>query len=156
MPGSKRRALKNLLSPHSQPQSDTPSPSAASASGGLHPVADSGTSLSSITSGTSSIASNPNNYLTDEQLEQDLELEKMAERQEVIGTGQQASVDAPVGVKDGLPPAQTAPPPPPQDPIGLQGQMPGGAEAGGGKKKSSKQKFAERQVNIKLHVPGRY
>jgi len=160
MPGSKRRALKNLLSPHKSPSSDPP----------IHP-AESGASLSSITSAqsASSIASNPANYMTDQQLDTDLELAKMQQREKSIGHGG--------GVPDmeGLPPAETSvPPPAPQQAVGRQGEIvmglngdlilnpangaagasgvthePESMGAGGKKKKSSKQKFEERQARKK-------
>jgi len=69
MPGSKRRALKKLLSPNSSEPS-TP------AQNGLTPVDSS-----------ASIASNPSNYMSDEALQQDLEVEAMIERGQSIGTG---------------------------------------------------------------------
>lgn len=153
MPGSKRRALKNLLSPHKSPSSDSP----------IHP-AESGTSLSSITSAqsASSIASNPANYMTDQQLDTDLELAKMEKRTQSIGHG------GSVPELDSLPPAETSVPPPAPQQVRRQGEIvmglngdlmlnpangggvtsePESMGAGGKKKKSSKQKFEERQVS---------
>lgn len=164
MPGSKRRALKNLLSPSHHADK---SPSAATSSSAIHPV-DSNTSLASVSA--SSTASDPANYLTDQQLDADLELEKMSQRQNSIGTGQVPELDK-------LPPAERVPPPPPPKAVGRPGEVvmglngelmlnpandangqataatpPGGLSAGGAgaKKKSSKQKFEERQVSISV------
>jgi len=84
--------------------------------------------------------------MSDEKLEQDLELEKMRQREQGIGHG------------GGLPPAESAPPPAPSGMIGRQGELAGGQDGlsqagegvgGGGKKKSSKQKFEERQARKK-------
>lgn len=136
---------------------------------------DSSTSLSSLPpasnggmTSSSSIASNPNNYLSDEALEQDLALEEMASRQNSIGSGHHREED---GVPDlsslnlgnggtnghrssfsSLPP----PPPPKQAAAPTQvtaDQLAYGKEDSGGfgfkgKKKSSKQRFAERQVGV--------
>lgn len=131
MPGSKRRALKNLLSPHHSPAQKSGPPSGAP----LQPV-ESGASLASISSAQSgaSISSNPGNYMTDDQLETEMELAKMKERENSIGHG-------------GLPPAESTPPPPPQGQIGRQGDLASEGTGAGGKKKSSKQKFEERQVS---------
>lgn len=97
-----------------------------------------GAPIQPIESGDS-IASNPSNYLTDQQLEQDLVLEEMAEREHEIGhQGRSGStISAPPTV------------PAPEKPSGgmYGGNLFGHGGGGGGKKKGSKQKFAERQVS---------
>lgn len=102
-----------------------------------------GAPIQPIESGDS-IASEPGNYLTDRQLEQDLVLEEMAEREHEIGhQGRSGStVSAPPSL----------PPPPPSDKPsgGMYGGNIFGHGGGGGKKKGSKQKFAERQVSSSL------
>ena len=97
MPGSKRRALKKLLSPSSTPSSD-PVPSSSNS---LAPV-DSSTSAAS----GASIASDSRNYMTDTEIAQQVELEKMEMRKDSIGSGGPAPVDipgAPSGI-GGVPP----------------------------------------------------
>lgn len=170
MPGSKRRALKKLLSPNSSEPS-TP------AQNGLTPVDSS-----------ASIASNPSNYMSDEALQQDLEVEAMIERGQSIGTGdhraQNGLDDLSPSGHSGLPPppagaSATSPPtlgkgqnlnghrPPPPPPTGgmynpqqvtaeqlMFGNADNGGSGGGGKKKSSKQRFAERQVSAALVQSG--
>jgi len=100
-----------------------------------------GAPIQPIESGDS-IASDPSNYLTDQQLEQDLVLEEMAEREHEIGhQGRSGStVSAPPSI----------PAPAPEKPSGgmYGGNLFGHGHGGGGKKKSSKQKFAERQVRL--------
>lgn len=164
MPGSKRRALKKLLSPTSSPATGASSPSAD-----LTPVAS-----------ASSIASNPNNYMSDEALQQDLEVEEMMDRERSIGSGMNHVRDgvdlSPGGASTGSVPPPPPPklgsghdlnghrPPPPPPPHAAAMVPPqqmtaeqlmfgnggngggGGGGGGGGKKKSSKQRFAERQV----------
>jgi hypothetical protein len=102
-----------------------------------HILPGQGAPIQPIESGDS-IASNPSNYLTDQQLEQDLVLEEMTEREHEIGhQGRSGStVSAPPTV------------PAPEKPSGgmYGGNMFGHGGGGGGKKKGSKQKFAERQV----------
>lgn len=127
----------------------------------VHPVssAQSAQSAKSV----DSVASNPNNYMTDQQLEQDLELEAMADREQYIGNPPPPGQGVPPPMASGGPthsaPAQlpppssgSVPPPPPEEQksggmygSGLFGNHGNG---GGGKKKSSKQKFAERQVGL--------
>ena len=153
MPGSKRRALKKLLSPHSSP-AETPISSNTTAN-------ESGTS----------IASDPNNYMSDEAIQQDLAVEEMMDREKSIGSGMHRMQD---GVDSlGSSPANSMPPPPPGGFNGALGYMSPppppppkgggmypaqqmtadelmygeGPNSRGGKKKSSKQKFAERQVS---------
>jgi hypothetical protein len=98
-----------------------------------------GVPIQAIESGDS-IASDPSNYLTDQQLEQDLVLEEMTEREHEIGhQGRSGStVSAPPSI----------PVPAPEKPSGgmYGGNLFGHGGGGGGKKKGSKQKFAERQV----------
>jgi hypothetical protein len=101
-----------------------------------HILPGQGAPIQPIESGDS-IASNPSNYLTDQQLEQDLVLEEMTEREHEIGhQGRSGStVSAPPTV------------PAPEKPSGgMYGGNLFGHGHGGGKKKGSKQKFAERQV----------
>jgi hypothetical protein len=106
-----------------------------------HILPGQGAPIQAIESGDS-IASDPSNYLTDQQLEQDLVLEEMAEKEHEIGhQGRSGStVSAPPSV------------PAPEKSSGgmyggnLFGHGHGHGGGGGGKKKGSKQKFAERQV----------
>jgi hypothetical protein len=76
--------------------------------------------------------------MSDDKLQTELELEQMKRREKSIGHG-------------GLPSAESAPPPP-EGQIGRQGDLEGegSASVGGGKKKSSKQKFEERQVGLSI------
>lgn len=147
MPGSKRRALKKLLSPTSS-ASSTPN--------------QSGTSLSQQVSGTS-IASNPDNYMSDEALQQDLAVEEMLDREKSIGSGTHRAQDGVLdlayeGGASGAGMGSVPPPPPPAG-GGMYAPQQMTAEAlmfgdegggGGGKKKSSKQRHAERQVSTTL------
>lgn len=156
MPGSKRRALKKLLSPNSSP-ADAGSPSTSMITG-LRPV-DSASSAQSGASGTS-IASDSRNYLTDEQIaEQQSELDKMEARKDSIGGTPQSTGLTAGGSLDGVPPIDSLPgqsgeasralPPPPPPQQGMYGSAAvngNGNGGGGGGKKSSKQKFAERQA----------
>lgn len=203
MPGSKRRALKKLLSPHSEPSgTGASSPASDIAIPALSPSPSNGSQPITITapqapqekkrtsslrssfslsrsslkhgkpSATSiaSIASDPNNYLTDQQLQQDLAVEEMIEREDSIGTGDARQADG-VGelhVRNGLETGMSVPPPAgaelgsspsrqlsrsPPAPPPKTGLFHGGALTSGfggaGKKKSSKQKFEERQARKK-------
>ena len=122
---------------HHHHNSNSNSNSNSSGHSGLLPPGE-GAPIQPIESGDS-IASEPGNYLTDKQLEQDLVLEEMAERQDSIGH-QSVPVDNSSGI--------SAPPPPAEKPSGgMYGNAFGGGGGGGGKKKGSKQKFAERQVS---------
>ena len=148
-----KQKLKEVTSPSPPPPSDSStSNNHSSLSNLLHHKSNStstgqsgqlagGAPIQPIESGDS-IASNPSNYLTDQQLEQDLALEEMAEREHEIGhQGRSGStVSAPPSI----------PAPAPEKPSGgmYGGNMfgHGGGGGGRGKKKGSKQKFAERQV----------
>jgi len=148
-----KQKLKEVTSPSPPPPTDSStSNNHSSISNLLHHKSNStstgqsgqlagGAPIQPIESGDS-IASNPSNYLTDQQLEQDLALEEMAEREHEIGhQGRSGStVSAPPSI----------PAPAPEKPSGgmYGGNMfgHGSGAGGGGKKKGSKQKFAERQV----------
>lgn len=161
--------ISNLLHPNSHHKSHSTGQGVIS-NEPVHPV-NSAQSAQSV----DSVASNPNNYMTDQQLEQDLALEEMAERQDNIGhqpppppPGQgMQNLPPPPGPGANLGHSHSAPPqlppngsqaplPPPPAPVD-QGKSGGGmygnslfgngGNSGGGKKKSSKQKFAERQVS---------
>ncbi|WVQ81013.1 hypothetical protein IAT38_003120 [Cryptococcus sp. DSM 104549] len=145
MPGSKRRALKKLLSPNNS------SPSGSPASSNPIPVPASSTvdptSGTAPTSGISPPVDLPpavaNAGISPEEVQEDLVLEEMAEREKVIG-------------HQGASPAQAhalAQGSPASDASGASGGMYGGGMYGhgrgggrGGKKKSSRQKFEERQA----------
>lgn len=108
------------------------------------------------TNSASSIASDPSNYMTDQQLEQDLVVEEMVAREGQIGhqspLGHGERSGSTVSAPPQLPPsASSVPPPPPvsEKPSGgmYGGNMFGHGGGGGGKKKGSRQKFAERQVS---------
>lgn len=150
-----KQKLKEVTSPSPPPPTDSStSNNHSSISNLLHHKSNStstgqsgqlagGAPIQPIESGDS-IASNPSNYLTDQQLEQDLALEEMAEREHEIGhQGRSGSTVS-------APPSIPAPAPAPEKPSGgmYGGNMfgHGGGGGGGGKKKGSKQKFAERQV----------
>lgn len=168
--GSFAEGISNLLHPGSHHHKSNSTGQAQAQAPGVtsgepvHPI-------SSAQSGDS-VASNPNNYMTDEQLEQDLVLEEMAERQGSIGHQSPpggSGGPAPVSTQ-GLSHAQSAPPqlppsagashpaPPPPVDQGKSGGMyghglfGGNGNGSGSKKKSSKQKFAERQVGPKRAV----
>jgi hypothetical protein len=157
----KSSGISNLLHPHSHSEhhkSHSTGEMSAPTADAIHPVASN--------QSASSIASNPSNYLTDQQLEQDLELEAMAERQGSIGHsappvdlsqgqaggGHHHAASAPALLPPtGLSSGQGAPPPPAAPAAekpsgGMYGNNMFGGGGGGGKKKGSKQKFAERQV----------
>lgn len=104
-----------------------------------------GAPIQPIESGDS-IASEPGNYLTDQQLEQDLVLEEMAEREHEIGHGHQGQGRS--GSTVSAPPSLPPPPPSEKPSGGMYGGNLFGHGGGGGKKKGSKQKFAERQVSL--------
>jgi OTU domain-containing protein 6 len=173
MPGSKRRALKKLLSPSSSPSqkaskstpAQVPTPSISPTSSLVavsgDPSIKSVQSAASLNSGRS-IATDPQNYLTDQQLHADLEIEAMVEREGQIGTGKAKELDGvgSLSLEDtNLPPEVTSQPQPTAQPP-KPSSSPGGGIFGaniaagfglgpggnGGKKKSSRQKFEERQV----------
>jgi hypothetical protein len=154
-----KQKLKEVTSPSPPPVVDTPSSSpqhkSSSISNLLHHKSNStstsqsgvfppgqGAPIQPIESGDS-IASDPSNYLTDQQLEQDLVLEEMADREHEIGhQGRSGSTVS-------APPAIPAPAPAEKPSGGMYGGnlFGHGGGGGGGKKKGSKQKFAERQVS---------
>ncbi|WVQ93878.1 hypothetical protein IAU59_000956 [Kwoniella sp. CBS 9459] len=175
MPGSKRRALKKLLSPNNGPSDPSPSPSQSlSASPSVPP-------LSGSISNTNGLPP-PVIPLTDEQIQEDLVLEQMAQREKEIGHASSpnglsvagggagspsaGSMPSPISgsFSSAPPPPPIAnngiPPPPPPAPAPAQaspspsaggggGMYGGGFGAGNGgekKKKSSRQKFEERQA----------
>ena len=151
-----KQKLKEVTSPSPPPPADSStSDNHSSLSNLLHHKSNStstgqsgqlagGAPIQPIESGDS-IASDPSNYLTDQQLEQDLVLEEMADREHEIGhQGRSGStVSAPPSI----------PAPAPEKPSGgmYGGNLFGYGHGGGGKKKSSKQKFAERQVRLPFH-----
>ncbi|GFZ43752.1 hypothetical protein JCM24511_01472 [Saitozyma sp. JCM 24511] len=176
MPGSKRRALKKLLSPSSSPSqkasksspAQVPTPSISPTSSLVavsgDPSIKSVQSAASLNSGQS-IATDPQNYLTDQQLNADLEIEAMVDREGQIGVGKAKELDGvgSLSLEDtNLPPEVISPPQPTAQPPKPSGS-PGGGMFGanlaagfglgpgvqGGKKKSSRQKFEERQARKK-------
>jgi hypothetical protein len=150
-PPHKSSSFSNFLHPHSSEHHKSNS------TGQLAPPAGGvGAPIQPINSAnsSSSIASDPSNYLTDQQLEQDLIVEEMVNREGSIGHQGLPQAGGGHGERSGSTvsaPPQLPPPPPAasEKPSGgmYGGNLFGHGGGGGGKKKGSKQKFAERQVS---------
>lgn len=139
MPGSKRRALKKLLSPnHSpftpdSPSADTTPSSALSPQPQLPPAIDDGAAAQAAAAG-----------ISPQELQDNAVLEDMHEREKEIG-----HASSPAGLREVISPSPSS--------VSAQGQetksggMYANANGGGGggkKKKSSRQRFEERQVSL--------
>ncbi|WVR03304.1 hypothetical protein IAU60_000295 [Kwoniella sp. DSM 27419] len=165
MPGSKRRALKKLLSPHSDPQDASPSSSpipvphadsSASLSTQISTLQGDDGSASASGSGLPPAVVDPTSALSQAEVEEDLVLEQMAEREKEIGHASSPGglgVASPSSGAGASSLATTSVPAHVQAPMngGMGGGMYGnglgnGAGSGGKKKKSSRQKFEERQA----------
>ncbi|WWC85586.1 uncharacterized protein L201_000450 [Kwoniella dendrophila CBS 6074] len=142
MPGSKRRALKKLLSPNSNPTDKSLSSPDADES-------PSSNSLSQVISPPPLQEQEKGNLpppvsLSDKEIQEDLILENMHQRENQIGHS-----TSPLGIQDQSSStiAQTAQPIQPRG-GGMYGNAfgLGGGNGGGKKKKSSRQKFEERQA----------
>lgn len=129
MPGSKRSKLKKILSPSSTPQDSIHSVASGSSvtsppplNGAIPPPA--------IPAGAEGIAADGDNYLTDAALQDELRIvDEMQRREQTVGTGMDLSQrDAVVSPTS---PASS----------GIPGQ------SSGGKKKTSRQRFEEREVS---------
>lgn len=138
MPGAKRRALKKLLSPITSPHGhQSPPPTLAS------PSNEPNLTLNPSHSSFSSLTADPANYLTDTQLKEDLEAEAVLDGNSNGDTNGIAQVQNGNGGAIGEEKKGFGAP-----------EMPyNGGDGGGGagleqkgKKKSSKQRFAEREV----------
>ncbi|EAL18288.1 hypothetical protein CNBK0110 [Cryptococcus deneoformans B-3501A] len=137
MPGSKRRALKKLLSPnHSpftpdSPSADTTPSSALSPQPQLPPAIDDGAAAQAAAAG-----------ISPQELQDNAVLEDMHEREKEIG-----HASSPAGLRGVISPSPSS--------VSAQGQETksggmyanaNGGGAGGKKKKSSRQRFEERQA----------
>ncbi|OCF59977.1 OTU domain-containing protein 6B [Kwoniella mangroviensis CBS 10435] len=148
MPGSKRRALKKLLSPNSGPSD--PSTSTSPSSSPPQSNSTSSNSLSQMISPPSGQALPPPAVpLSQGEIQEDLVLENMHQNEKAIGHStspaslRTTEVAAPATV------AVAAAPPPPPSGGGMYGNAFGSGNNGNGggkKKKSSRQKFEERQA----------
>ncbi|OCF41754.1 OTU domain-containing protein 6B [Kwoniella heveanensis CBS 569] len=149
MPGSKRRALKKLLSPSSGPSDPSPSLSASASPSASASVPNPTAPLSGSISNGNGLPP-PAIPLTEDQIQEDLVLETMAEREKEIGHAKSpnglmttnsdslSSPPPPAIANNGVPP----PPPPPaaaqQSSAGVGGAMGGmygngnGGMGGGG------------------------
>ncbi|WVF66256.1 hypothetical protein IAT40_000996 [Kwoniella sp. CBS 6097] len=163
MPGSKRRALKKLLSPNSAPSDPSSSPSASPS------TAPAPAPLSNSISNGGGLPP-PAIPLSEDQIQEDLVLESMAQREKEIGhasspsgltvSNSNSNPSPNTNTMSNLPPPPAIanngvpPPPPPAQPQSSGGGMYGGGlgfaggngGGGGKKKKSSRQKFEERQA----------
>lgn len=113
--------------------------------------------------------------MSDEAVQQDLAVEEMMEREKSIGSGHHRVEDGvgslgsspansmpppPAGGSNGAPGYMSPPPPPqassggmyPAQQVTADELMYGNGPGNGGKKKSSKQKFAERQVSTSCQL----
>ena len=150
MPGSKRRALKNLLSPHSHPKESAHQsmptgtehsnvdPIAVPTIG--HSPADSTDGLTSTTTSLRDLSVSPLPPPAADQRSEELQLvDEMQNREHIIGSGHASLASSP---SNGLSPKGTASP---SGGYTVDDLLNAGSE-GKGKKKSSKQRFLEREV----------
>jgi hypothetical protein len=124
MPGSKRNKLKKMLSPSSTPSSAQDSISSVTST--LSPPPLDGAIPPPVVH-ADGIARDGDNYMTDEKLQEELAIvEEMQQREKTVGSGMD------LGQRDAVV-SQTA--------------SPGPSE---GKKKTSRQRFEEREVSVRL------